>query len=120
MKIYKTNIPCWSKERGDYDKPAETPEKLYSYSFYNHQETTEKPLILFAIGGNEKDNYSSNFDYYMKEDGTIYSIPRKESGCRGTYFGDVNHIKRLIRQGHFHNTFTTYGANKMYEGRRRA
>ena len=120
MKTYKTNIPRWTIERGDYNTPTETPETLTEYSLYNRIEKAETPLILFAIGGKPDEGFSHNWDLYISNKGTIYSIPRKGSGACGTYYGDINHIKNLMRRGIFSDTLTPYGESLMKEGRERA
>ena len=112
---YKTLIPTWTIETGDSTKDATTADILYKYSFYGREETHAAPLVLFAIGGKKADGFTSNFDIYADNKGTLYSIPRKGSGCRGTYFGDVNHIRHLMRQGYFSGTLTLYGLKMMYE-----
>lgn len=113
MKTYRTTAPAWDKTRGEYQKPTETPEELKTYSFYDRIETRENPLKLFAIGGRIKDNFCHNWDIYADERGTLYSIARNGSGAGSTYFGDISHIKRLMKQGHFHGTLTPYGFKMM-------
>ena len=111
MKLYRTLIPTWTKETGDTTKEAITPEYLTSYSLYDHEETGKR--FLFAIGGKPENGFSSNWDLYIDDRGTIYSIAREGSTAHGTYYGDKNHIKRLIREGHFSDTLTEYGQSSM-------
>ena len=114
MKTYRTHFTSWNKTRGEYEQETETAEILYKYSLYErNSETFDAPLILFAIGGNEKNNFSSNWDIYASKRGTLYSIPRPGSGCRGTFYGDTNHIRHLMRQGYFSDTLTEYGRQLM-------
>lgn len=115
MKEYKVNIPSYSTTRGEYEKPATIPEELETFSFYNRTEHGRR--ILFAIGGTEKDNFCSNWDIYADERGTLYSIARPGSGAQSSYFGDVNHVKNLIRAGHFWHTLTEYGRRLMEGGK---
>lgn len=112
---YKTLIPIWTKETGDTTKDAITADILNIYSLYSREETHAAPLVLFAIGGKRENGFSDNWDIYADKNGTLYSIPRNGSGCSGTYFGDVNHIKSLMRKGHFSDTLTLYGLKMMYQ-----
>ena len=109
----KTNITKWSETRGEYLQPTETPEELTKYRLYNHEETSNPPLKLFAIGGKPDDNFTSNWDIYETKTGYFYSIARKGSTAESTIFGDINHIKNLIRQGYFNNTLTEYAKTKL-------
>lgn len=115
MKAYTTTIPTWSESRGEYKKPATTPEILNRYLLYGHEETHAAPLVLFAIGGKPEDNYCSNWDIYADSKGTLYSIARPGSGASGSYFGDAAHVKRLMKQGYFSDTLTAYG-EKLLKG----
>lgn len=112
---YKTLIPTWTKETGDSNKEARTADILNKYSIYGREESHASPLVLFAIGGKREEGFSDNWDIYADKNGTLYSIPRNGSGCSGTYFGDVNHIKNLMRKGHFSDTLTIYGLKMMYQ-----
>ena len=108
----KTFYTSYSRERGEYEQETETAETLTGYKsccgLY-----FEIPLKLFAIGGKPENNFSDNWDIYADEKGTLYSIARPGSGCGCTFFGDKNHIKNLIRQGHFSDTLTEYGKQLM-------
>ena len=43
---------------------------------------------------------SHNFDYIIYGLGRIASIPSKSGeGCRASFFGDLNHLLRLRREG---------------------
>ena|GEM_PF-5915412 len=99
---YKTLIPRYDVEaKKEYNQEHETPEKLNN-------------LMLFAIGGNITDSFCTNWDIYADESGTLYSIARDpKTGCKNSYFGDVHHIRDLMRCGHWHDTLTTYGFNLM-------
>ena len=104
------HIHTWDgKNEPTYTPPGILPE----YSLYGHIETHAAPLVLFAIGGKQENGYSDNFDIYADKNGTLYSIPRPGSGCCGTYYGDRQHIKKLIRQNTFSYTLTTYGEKVM-------
>lgn len=114
------HITHYNKDtRTEYQTEYIPPETLTTYSLYERIETAEKPLRLFAIGGTEKDGYSDNWDIYADENGTLLSIPRPSSGACGTWYGDINHIKRLQRQGIFCDTLTAYG-KKLMEGEQTA
>lgn len=113
MKTYKTHFTTWSRDRGEYEQETETAEILYTYKLYNRVETFRAPLILFAVGGNEKNNFSDNFDIYADKTGHLYSIARPGTGCEGTHFGDANHIRHLMRQGCWRDTLTEYGRELM-------
>ena len=108
----KTHFTSWNATRGEYEQETETAETLKGYQsscgLY-----FETELTLFAIGGEEKGGYSSNWDIYADKKGTLYSIARPGSTAESTYFGDKHHIKNLIRQGYFHNTLTDYGRQIM-------
>lgn len=91
--------------------PYEVPELLNKFNLYEHEERAQR--YLFAVGGNESDNFTNNWDIYTDKKGTLYSIARPGTGCRGSYFGDVNHIKNLIRQGYFKDTLTQIGVEMM-------
>lgn len=71
----------------------------------------------FAIGSK-----SSNFDYVVDypwndqpDKAAIWYIARPNSGCVSGYFGDLNHVKKLIRQGFFDGNLTPLG-NALIEG----
>lgn len=114
MKFYNTNVTQWSKKRGEYEEPTQTPDEITTFNFYGRIETRKNPLLLFAIGGRLKNNFSDNWDIYTDQKGTLYSIPRKCAGsCQGTYFGDVHHIKNLMRKGYFRDTLTPRGFEMM-------
>ena len=54
---------------------------------------------------------NSNWDTYINSKGLALSIAKKPS-CKSTFFGDINHIKRLISKGYFNGDldhFTNYG-----------
>ena len=107
----KTHFTSWNATRGEYEQETETAETLKGYKsgnlFFNI------PLILFAIGGKEKDGFSHNWDLYADEGGTLYSIARPNSTCDSTIFGDCRHVKSLIKQGYFSDTLTEYGRQLM-------
>lgn len=105
---YLTQIPAYNAEtHTEYTKLHTTPDNLNN-------------MVLFAIGGSLKDDFCTNWDIYATEDGTLYSIARNGSGCRNTYFGDVNHIRHLMREGYWSSTLTPYGFKLMnYRDRRR-
>lgn len=65
---------------------------------------------------------SSNFDYVVDypwndqpDKAAIWYIARPNSGCVSGYFGDLNHVKKLIRQGFFDGNLTPLG-NALIEG----
>lgn len=67
---------------------------------------------LFAIG-------NGNWDYYIDKPWTdnpdkwaIWFVPKKP-GCDYGYMGDVQHIKKLIRNGYWDHTFTEFGKSVM-------
>lgn len=107
----KTYVTKWSRERGEYKQETETAETLKGYNscgmFF------ETSLTLFAIGGKKENDFCDNWDIYANKEGTLYSIARPNSGCGNSYFGDKNHIKRLIKQGLFSDTLTEYGRQIM-------
>lgn len=113
MKMYTVSFTKWRRDIGEYKEAVSIPESLESYSLYGHTETYAAPLILFAIGGSEKDGFCDNWDLYIDKKGTIYSIARPGSGADGTLFGDIQYIKHLIRMGGFSDTLTEYGRAKM-------
>ena len=42
-----------------------------------------------------------NWDYIIYGDGRIASISKKDSGgAKSSFFGDINHCKKLVREGH--------------------
>ena len=104
---YKTFVTSWSKDRGEYKQETTTADTLPGYTLCNIFFTT--PLQLFAIGGNESNNFCDNWDLYADAKGHIYSIARPDSGASNSSFGDVRHIKNLMRQGYFSDTLTDYG-----------
>lgn len=109
---YITHVTRWSKEKGEYMQENTTPDTLSGYfscgMFFN------TPLKLFAIGGNENDHFCDNWDIYADTKGYLYSIARQAAAdCKNSYFGDVKHIKRLMRQGYFSDTLTDYGKKLM-------
>ena len=70
---------------------------------------------LFAIGNND-----SNWDYYIDkpwndnpDKWAIWFIAKPNSGALDGYMGDIQHIKKLIRQGYWHNEFTEFGKTVM-------
>ncbi len=112
---YNTLIPSYDIEtKKEYNKPYTTTDTLTEYSIYNRIEIGN--LKLFAIGGNLKDDFCDNWDIYADTNGRLYSIPRKGSGCQGTHYGDINHVKNLMRQGYFRDTLTPYGFELMRKG----
>ena len=42
-------------------------------------------------------------------DGHIWSIARPGQGASSSWFGKSDHVRRLIREGHFHDTLTEAG-----------
>lgn len=99
---YNTLIPSYDIEKKqEYNKPCTTPDTLNG-------------MKLFAIGGNLKDGFCSNWDLYIDDSGTIHSIARTGSTAKNSYFGDTRHIKSLIRQGYWNNdTLTAIGFRWM-------
>ena len=109
---YKTLIPSYDIEKKqEYNKPYTTADTLTEYSLYKR--TEKGNLKLFAIGGSIKDGFCDNWDIYADNKGHLYSIARKSSGCEGTHYGDINHIKSLMRKGQFYDTLTAYGFQMM-------
>ena len=109
---YNTLIPSYDIEKKqEYNKPYVTADTLTEYKLYKRTEQGKR--ILFAIGGSLKDGFCHNWDIYADEKGNLYSIARKGSGCEGTYYGDIRHIKHLMRTGHWHDTLTPYGFKLM-------
>lgn len=103
----KTYIPSYNTEtKKEYNKPTETP-------------STHGDAVLFAIGGSIKDGFLHNWDYYITSDGVIYSIAREGSTCKNSYFGDVNHIKYLMKTTGFSGVLTPAGFKAMYKTYRR-
>lgn len=51
-----------------------------------------KTPVLFVRG-------ESNWHYVITSDGSIYYISNK-SDCNSGYFGDLQHLKKLVRDGH--------------------
>lgn len=80
---------------------------LCVYELYGH--TEKQDLQLFGVG-------SSNWDYYSNKNGALYSIvkpEKKKDGCQGSIFGDCNHVKHLLKQGHFEIILTAFGRGLM-------
>ena len=100
--LYKTLIPRYDVINSrEYNQPHTTPDKIGN-------------LTLFAIGGTLADSFCTNWDIYADEAGTLYSIAREPAtGCKNSYFGDVHHIRHLMRCGHWNNTLTSHGFNLM-------
>lgn len=48
--------------------------------------------------------------------GIIYSIARPGQGASSSYFGKADHVKNLIREGHFSDTLTEAGKAFVYGG----
>lgn len=111
MKYHIVSIPLWSREKGDYTARVTVPEELTHSALYNHTEAGKR--VLFAIGGTAENGFCDNWDIYADEKGTLYSIARYGTTCESTFFGDVRHVRRLINQGHFHDTLTAYGRRLM-------
>ena len=67
---------------------------------------------LFAIG-------NDNWDYYIdkpwsdKPDKYAIWYIAKEEGCDSGYMGDISHIKKLLRQGHFNHEITEFGKSVL-------
>ena len=78
-------------------KPTEESRvKKYNYCKENH--------ILFATG--------SNWDLFaVMSHGKIhlYSIAKPGSGASNSYFGDIEHVKNLIRKGYWRDQLTDIG-----------
>lgn len=110
----KTYVTRWSKERGEYKQETTTAETLTGYTSCGMFFSVS--LILFAIGGREEDHFCNNWDIYADNNGHLYSIARPNSGASSTHFGDCDHVKHLIRKGHFHDTLTQYGRQMMEGG----
>lgn len=84
-----------------------TPNTLKDFELYGKQQHVDEPIILFAVG-------SANWDIYADTNGTLYSIVKPGiKGCQGTYFGDTNHVRQLIRRGYWNNNLTDYGKKLM-------
>lgn len=82
-------------------------EFINTYMLYKH--TEKKDLRLFAAE-------EGNFDIYIDDNKTLYSIAKRQSGCEGTYFGDCSHVRHLIRQGYFNPVYLTpFGRACMVE-----
>ena len=43
---------------------------------------------------------NSNWEIYTADMKHFYSIAKPDSGCRSSYFGDVYHIRKLMRDDH--------------------
>ena len=83
------------------------PIRLTDFELYGKQRHVDEPIILFAVG-------SANWDIYADIYGTLYSIVKPDiRGCQGTYFGDINHVKHLMRQGYWSASLTEYGKKLM-------
>ena len=74
----------------------------------------------FAQGDTE-----SNWDYVVDwpwedtpEKAAIWYVARPGSGADNGYMGDLQHIRRLIRKGHFNCTLTPLGRKLLYETER--
>lgn len=89
-----------AKLKKEYERTHTTPDILNG-------------MKLFAIGGNITNDFSTNWDIYANDHGTLYSIARPGTGCKNSYFGDVNHIRHLMRSGYWHDTLTSYGFSLM-------
>lgn len=114
--FYATNIPCWDYKTGDYNRPYQTADVLTTGEYgMLHTATEKNPLFLFAIGGNVNDDFSDNWDIYATKSGYLFSIARAGSTAGHSCFGTVDHIYRLMRQGHFSDTLTEYGKKLMNE-----
>ena len=77
-----------------------------------YESAYKKDVRLFAIP-------DSNWNLYIDNEGVLYSVVKselKEAGCGSTFFGDCNHVKRLINQGYFKAAFlTAFGRSMMAE-----
>lgn len=63
----------------------------------------------------------SNWDYVVDwpwedapEKAAIWYVSRPESGADSGYMGDLQHIRKLIRNGHFNCTLTPLGRKLLY------
>ena len=88
---------------------------LQTYELYGREESYYAPLELFAT-----DDSAHGWDIYYsaKADadpytGCLLSIAKPGSGGEGTYFGDLNHVRYLMRNGWWHLEFTPLGRKLM-------
>ena len=86
---------------------------LYTYDYYGRESSCYAPLELFAVG-------SGSFDYYYSKKadespytGCLLSIPKPGTGGEGTGFGDLNHVRRLMREGYWNSELTPLGKRLM-------
>lgn len=71
-------------------------------------EFVERVLSSGAYQLAESDPHS-NWDLYINDKGQCISKAKK-AGCQSTFFGDVNHVAKLITQDHFNvNNLNEYG-----------
>lgn len=68
---------------------------------------------LFAVAVDSDANWDYFVDYPWTdnpEQAAIWSIAREESGARSTYFGGLDHIRKLLRNNRFNYVeFTDVG-----------
>ena len=56
------------------------------------------------------DDHGNFVIYYSRKNKCFYSLAKPESGCRNSYYGDIYHVKHLLRQGYLkYKDFTKYG-----------
>ena len=113
MKTYTVYITKFDLNKGEYTEPVMISDTLKGYTSCGMWFDTE--LKLFAIGNNKDNTYCGNWDIYADKENRLYSIARTGSGCGNTHFGDINHIKHLMRQGCWNDELTEYG-KKLMEG----
>jgi len=86
---------------------------LETYELYGRQESYYAPLELFATSDGSWDIYYSAKADASPYCGCLLSIAKPGSGGRGTYYGDLNHIRYLMRNGWWHDELTPLGKKLM-------
>ena len=76
------------------------------FTEYHHRQQKinayEMPLCMKWDGRNMRKVVveGSNWEIYTDDMRHFWSIAKPDSGCRDSYFGDVAHIRKLMRQDH--------------------
>ena len=108
---YRGYIPRCDLSKGEYTQEVAIPDRLEGYASGNLW--FDKELKLFALGNDKDNTYCSNWDIYADNDNFLYSIARKGSGCKNSWFGTLEHIKDLMRRDFWHDELTDYGRQLM-------
>lgn len=92
------------------------PQKILNeYELNGKKQSYYAPLELFATSDSP---YGWDIYYSAKADadpytGCLFSIAKPGSGGVGTFFGDMNHIRYLMRNGWWSSEFTPLGRKLM-------